>query len=77
MANRQLEWRCDAFFGQRPYAASCEDAARHMAFIAPGSDDTRVFLWGRREWPAIDVPLPQAVVSCKRLRPTLSGNGNL
>ena len=73
MMNREVEWRCNDLLGHGPYAASCEDAARHMAFIPPDSDDSQELLWGRRDWPLVrDVPLPQEVVSCKRLTRTQS-----
>lgn len=69
---RPLTWRCNDLLGHGPYAASCEDAARYMAFTPPGSDDSEQFEWGRRDWSVIrGIPLPQEVVSCKRLAPTL------
>ena len=68
--NRQLEWRCDFVAGVGPYAASCEDAVRHMAFIPSGSVESQDFQWVSRDWPIVrDVPLPQEVVSCKHVNP--------
>ena len=70
--NRQLEWRCDYVAGVGPYAASCEDAVRHMAFIPSGSVESQEFRWVSRDWPIVrDVPLPQEVVSCKHVNPAL------
>ena len=68
--NRQVAWRCNDILGTGPYATSCDDAIHHMAFTPPGSDDSHEFRWGRRNWPLDrDIPLPQEVVSCKRLMP--------
>lgn len=71
-SNREIEWQCSDMLGTGPYTASCEDAARHIAFIPPGSDDSHVLPWGCRAWPTSwFVPLPQEVVSCKHLARTL------
>ena len=68
--NREIAWRCSQLLGLGPYAASCEDAADHMAFIPRGADDSQQFDWSRRDTPVVaDVPLPQEVLSCKRLAP--------
>ena len=65
--NPQIDWHCADQQETGPYAARCVDAANHMAFIPPGSDDSQEMQWSRRYGPdAGDVPLPQAVVSCKR-----------
>ena len=67
MADNRVKWNCNYMLGSGPYAASCADASRHMAFIPPGSDDSQELRWGRRDWPVLrDIPLPQEVVSCKR-----------
>ena len=67
-ADPQIKWYCADQPETGPYAASCEDAAQHMAFIPPGSDESQEMDWYTR--PDIgDVPLPQAVVSCKRPAP--------
>ena len=65
--NPQIDWHCADQPETGPYAASCEDAAHHIAFIPPGSDDSQEMEWTKRYGPDPgDVPLPQAVVSCKR-----------
>ena len=68
--NRDIAWRCSDLLGLGPYAASCEDAAHHMAFIPRGAEDSQQLDWSRRDTPVVqDVPLPQEVLSCKRLAP--------
>lgn len=64
--NYQIAWTCSTLLGSGPYAASCEEAARHIAFIPRGASESQELKWGRREWPIVeDVALPQEVVSCK------------
>ena len=66
--NPEIVWRCSELLGLGSYAASCEDAAHHMAFIPRGADDSQQLYWSRRDTPVVeDVPLPQEVLSCKRL----------
>ena len=70
--NRQLQYACSDFLGRGPYTQSCEDAARNMAFIPPGSAPSQVLWWGKRGLPVLGhVPLPQEVVSCERLSSAL------
>lgn len=70
--NRQVQYVCSDYLGRGPYTQSCEDAARNLAFIPPGSAPSQVMWWGRRGLPvAGHVPLPQEVVSCERLSPAL------
>ena len=67
LVNPQVGWSCADQSETGSYAASCEDAAHHMAFTPPGSDDSQEMQWSRRYGPGVGgVPLPQAVVSCKR-----------
>ena len=76
--NRDILYRCSELLGRGWYAASCEDAAQHMAFIPPGADDSQQFAWSRRPTPVVtDIPLPQEVLSCKRLAPDVSQRLNL
>ena len=43
-----------------------------MAFVPRGTDDSQEVRWSRRDMPVLqDVPLPQEVLSCKRLAPDL------
>ena len=68
MGNRQIEARCTDIAGCGPYAASCEDAVRYMAFVPPRFAESQQILWGRRDGTRVpNVLLPQEVISCKWL----------